>query len=287
MLVPVCLFLIALQLTGRLAEDSGSAVFCSSLMGARDGIELARHPTGLATSPSAVSEHHGRTCSRRAFQGIEPSATERERCVILRAMAQPALTVDEAPPPPVPDSIIVLNGASWADYQRVMELRGENSVPRIAYLEGKLELMSPSHTHQAIKSMLGCLIEAWCLENGVDITPYGAWTHESKLAERGVEPDECYVLGDNPEPERCDLAIEVVWTSGGIKKLDIYRKLKVREVWFWKNNTLSLYWLQDEKYHNLEHSRLLPGIDPELLLTFVDVRPMTRAVREYRAALTK
>jgi hypothetical protein len=51
---------------------------------------------------------------------------------------------------------------------------------------------------------------------------------EDKQVERGVEPDECYVLGDVAEPARPDLAIEVVWSSGGINELEIYRKLGVR-----------------------------------------------------------
>ena len=52
--------------------------------------------------------------------------------------------------------------------------------------------------------------------------------------QRGVEPDECYVFGDAPDPERPDLAIEVVWTRGGIDKREIYRALGVRELWFWR-----------------------------------------------------
>ncbi len=249
----------------------------------RRRVELTRTPP-----PDAGLRRPRASKPRRRPDGVmalQRAPPESLPCYIPR-MVQAALPADPAPPA-APDSLIVLNGATWADYQRVMELRGDRSVPRIAYLEGKLELMSPSHAHEAIKSMLGCLIEAWCLENGVDITPYGSWTHESKRAERGVEPDECYVLGNSLEPERCDLAIEVVWTSGGIEKLEIYRMLGVREVWFWKNGSLSLYWLQGEEYQRIEHSRLLPGIDPALLLRFLDVRPMTRAVREYRAALAR
>lgn len=34
------------------------------------------------------------------------------------------------------------------------------------------------------------------------------------------------------DAERPHLAIEVVWTSGGLDKLDVYRKLGVREVWY-------------------------------------------------------
>ena len=202
-------------------------------------------------------------------------------------MAQPALPFEpQAPPLPLaPDSIVVLRGATWADYQRVLELKGESSVPRVAYLEGVLELMNPSQTHEAAKSMIGRLVEAWCIEKGVDITPYGSWTHESKESQRGVEPDECYVLGDNPAPERCDLAIEIIWTSGSVNKLEIYRKLRVREIWIWKRGAISVFKLVGEQYEAIAASELLAGIDLPELLEFIEIRPMTRAVREYRARL--
>ena len=60
----------------------------------------------------------------------------------------------------------------------------------------------------------------WCFENGIEFSGYGSWTLKSEGADHGVEPDECYVFGNVPEPERPDLAIEVVWTSGGINKLE-------------------------------------------------------------------
>jgi Uma2 family endonuclease len=88
------------------------------------------------------------------------------------------------------------------------------------------------------------------------------------------------------EPERCDLAIEVIWTSGSISKLDVYRKLGVQEVWLWRNDELQVFSLgQDQTYVRVERSRLLPRLDLAELLTFVEIRPMTRAVKEYRAAL--
>ena len=67
------------------------------------------------------------------------------------------------------------------------------------------------------------------MERDIDIMPYGSWLLESKVHRRGIEPDECYVLGEVTDPEVPDLAIEVVWTSGGLDKLEIYRKLRVRD----------------------------------------------------------
>lgn len=183
------------------------------------------------------------------------------------------------------DNIVVLRGVTWADYQRLLEVRGERAAPRLTYLEGVLELTSPSRPHESIKSMIGRLVEAWCLEMGVDITPYGSWTLESKESDRGVEPDECYVLGAVADPDRYDLAIEVVWTSGSINKLEVYRKLRVREVWIWKRGRIEVFVLDGEQYSSAERSSLLPGLDLAELVSFASVVPMTRAVTEYRAAL--
>jgi Uma2 family endonuclease len=200
-------------------------------------------------------------------------------------MSQPAPLSPELERQLPADDIIVLRDVTWADYQRLLEIRGDRPVPRLTYLEGALELMTPSRPHESLKSMIGRLVDAWCLEKGVGITPYGSWTLESKEAARGVEPDECYVLGDIAEPERCDLAIEVAWSRGGLDKLEVYRKLGVKEVWIWKAGAIDVFALRDEQYVPIERSQLLPGIDLPALLQFVDVRPMTRAVTEYRASL--
>ena len=57
-------------------------------------------------------------------------------------------------------------------------------------------------------------------------TAVGSWTLKSKKHKRGAEPDECYIFGKK-KTNRPDLAIEVEWSSGGIDKLDVYRKLGV------------------------------------------------------------
>jgi len=181
---------------------------------------------------------------------------------------------------------VQLRGVTWADYQRFLELRGERATPRLTYLEGVLEIMSPSRRHESIKSLLGRLVEVWCLEHGVEFSTYGSWTLESEVEERGAEPDECYVFGEVDEPERPDLAIEVVWTSGGVDELEVYRRLGVREVWYWqRSGTLQPYVLRGDAYEAVEESEALPGIDLAQLASFLDRPTTSRAIREYRAAL--
>jgi Uma2 family endonuclease len=184
------------------------------------------------------------------------------------------------------DRIVLLRGATWADYQRHLEMRGDSSAPRLAYLEGVLEIMSPSLSHEALKSLIGRLVEVWCLERGVEFKTCGSWTLEAKTESRGVEPDECYMFGNARDAERPDLAIEVVWTSGGLNKLDIYRRLSVREVWFWRRGRLTVHVLRGDSYVEAPGSEVLAGIDLGQLTSFLDRPTTSQAIREYRASLT-
>ena len=186
---------------------------------------------------------------------------------------------------PVDDKIVVLRGATWADYQRVLEMRGEVSSPRVAYHEGALQLTIPSRQREGLKSTIGCLVEVWCLENEVEFSGYGSWTLESKKDERGVEPDECYVFGNVSDPERPDLAIEVVWTSGGIDKLEIYRKLGVREVWFWRDGRVQVYERESSGYRSRERSELIPTRDLVELAVFAEDPDQLSALKRYRQKL--
>lgn len=187
---------------------------------------------------------------------------------------------------PREDHYVHLYGVTWADYLRLLDIRGERSVPRLTYVEGTLEIMSPSRTHDQIKSYVGRLVEAWCLERGIEFTPYGSWTLTNKQAKRGAEADECYIFGPNPKRKpRPDLAIEVIWTFGGIDKLNVYRKLRVREIWMWKQGRIQAHVLRGAYYERAPASEALPGIDLEQLVTFLDRPTASQSIRDYLAAL--
>jgi Uma2 family endonuclease len=181
------------------------------------------------------------------------------------------------------DDIVVLHNLSWGDFQRLLEARGDRAFPRMTYLEGDLELMNPSRSHETLKSRIGCLVEVYCQVEGIEFDPVGSWLLEEKEAERGVEPDECYIFGEL-DRDRPHLAIEVVWTSGGLNKLEVYRKLRVPEVWYWIRGKISIHALRGERYEPIANSEVLPGIDLDLLASFLD-RRTSQAMREYRRAL--
>ena len=88
---------------------------------------------------------------------------------------------------------------------------GDRSRPRVANLEGELELMSPSCSHEAIKKTFARLVEIYALHHRIPMIGAGSWTLREKPKQRGVEPDECYIIG-REKKDRPDFALEVVWT---------------------------------------------------------------------------
>jgi Uma2 family endonuclease len=183
------------------------------------------------------------------------------------------------------DQRVFLHGVSWKDYETLLAIRGDDPGPRMTFLEGELELMSPSRSHEWIKKTMARLLEVYAMERGVTLEGYGSWTLKSAPRERGAEPDECYMVGDTGK-DIPDLAIEVVWTSGGIDKLEVYRGLGVREVWFWRSGVIEVYLLEGEAYARHPRSQVLPELDLALLARCLESAPtQTAAVVAFLEAI--
>jgi Uma2 family endonuclease len=187
---------------------------------------------------------------------------------------------------PADEQRLLLEGVTWQQYDALVTLF-MNQFPalRMTYLEGTLELMTTSPEHERLKKIIARLIEAFAEELNLDLNGYGSATFRKEAAARGLEPDECYCLGELHEVP--DIALEIVLTSGGIDKLKVYQGLGVQEVWFWESQRLSIYSLVDAEagYEATVTSQLLPQLDPALLASFVDNPSQTQAVKAYRQAL--
>ena len=190
---------------------------------------------------------------------------------------------------PTADERIVIHGYSWADYETQVAIRGEERrSPKLAFLDGVVELMSPSHGHERTKFGIGQVLVLYCLETGLPMFGYGQWRlgDETKLA--GAEPDECYVFGREQDEATCPhLVIEVIWTSGGIDKLAIYQRLGIREVWFWSDDTLSAHVLGPNGYEHRERSVFVPDLDLALVCELAKLRTVNEIQHALRAALRR
>jgi Uma2 family endonuclease len=181
------------------------------------------------------------------------------------------------------DQRVIIHGVPWQTYCAIRELLDSPGL-RLTYIEGTLELITPSPVHELRKTTIARLLEIYALERDVPLVGYGSTTFKREAKQRGLEPDECYVLGGELR-DVPDLAIEVVVTAGGIKKLPIYASLGVREVWFFEAGAFRLHQLDGGEYRAIERSALLPGLDLAVLTRFAVRDDQHQAVREYRDLL--
>ncbi len=200
-----------------------------------------------------------------------------------------ALDTKDGPVPlgdyvPAADHHVVLDGVDWEGYESLLALRGERRRPRITYLDGMVELMTTSEHHERLRHLFGRLLEHFMRAVGVRYLAYGETTYRKKRRKAGLEADECYVLGD-ARSDRPDLALEVVWTSGGIRKLDVYEPLGVPEVWMWKKGAITVFVLGDDGYEPQECSAALPMIDLALIASFLDRPASGETILAFEQAL--
>lgn len=182
-----------------------------------------------------------------------------------------------------PEERFISSGVSWQQYEALLAKLGDRPWYRVTYLEGMLEIMAPSRRHESYKENITRLLNAYFEETRTRFYGLGSTTFRAALKARGVEPDTCFCVGS--EKAVPDLAVEVVETSGGINKLEVYRGLGVPEVWFWQQGRFDVYCLCDENYEPATTSMLLPTLDLNQLGSYVTSAEPLDAVLEFRAKM--
>ncbi|WP_293331739.1 Uma2 family endonuclease [Microcoleus sp. CAWBG58] len=186
----------------------------------------------------------------------------------------------------------ITDTVNWEQYQTLLNRIGDTAGYRVTYLDGVLEIMSPSRRHENGKTRIGNLLEIYFVEADIEYFPFGSTTLRKEEKSSGTEPDEAYCIGTDKEFP--DLVIEVIVTSGSIDKLELYRRLNVQEVWFWRNERFSIYHLREEipvefvsncGYELITQSELLPELDIEMLAECVKNPHPLAAAKAWRQTL--
>ena len=181
------------------------------------------------------------------------------------------------------DQPILIDGLSWREFKAVEQLLSRPGI-RLSFLDGALEIRRmPARKHETAKQRISTLVDMYLEYAGIDFTPTGSVTLESETGRVKREADLSYELGSNRE--RPDLAVEVVVTSGGINKLEAYKRLEIPEVWFWENGRLRLYSLGDDGYTEVDRSFVLLDLDIVLLGRCINIENHLQAMREFRQAI--
>ncbi|BBH38836.1 hypothetical protein myaer102_13510 [Microcystis viridis NIES-102] len=178
---------------------------------------------------------------------------------------------------------ILISDLTWREFKAVEQLI-ERPGLRLSFLDGVLEIRKmPGKKQETIKKRIASLVEIYLEFLELDFTPTGSVTLENEFEKVKKEGDESYELAANRKHP--DLVIEVVVSSGGINKLEAYKRLQIPEVWFWTNDELLFYSLGNEGYESVSKSQLLPSLDVGLLLRCISIENHAQALREFRAGI--
>ncbi|MBD2458126.1 Uma2 family endonuclease [Nostoc sp. FACHB-87] len=160
---------------------------------------------------------------------------------------------------------------NWQDYQRMVSVLGDRSIPRIKYRPGEILLMSPLPEDGKDVSLVADVAKVFLDHLNLRYDSFTPIT--MSLPEvSGIEPDFCFYIENwpsavgksridwqnDPPP---DLAIEIDVTS--YTDINDYLVYKVPEVWLLINKQLLIYRLQGEDY-TLSESSYFPNI-PEIV----------------------
>lgn len=162
------------------------------------------------------------------------------------------------------DQILCLAEMTWNDYEQLIV---EDSGYRISYWQGVISIVFPSKNHERIAEIISGLIKTFCRKYSLAYFPSGSTTLK-KPPFAGKEPD--YSFAFKTDKALPDLAIEVIYTSGGVSDLEKYQYLGIPEVWLWQNNEITFYRLVDEKYEVIASSVCLPQLRADFLITFIN-----------------
>lgn len=180
-----------------------------------------------------------------------------------------------------PGSIATLRGVTWQEFIEIVEELGEKRGSRIAYSQGRLEIMVPLPEHERIKILIADLVKALLRLQRRNWEPLGSTTFKREES-AGIEPDECFYIQNQQAvigKDRIDLTTDpppdlVIESDLSSKtRIDAYIAIKVPEIWIYAAGKLKINLLRDDRYVESTTSPTFP----EFLLTKIIPKAIERA----------
>jgi Uma2 family endonuclease len=175
----------------------------------------------------------------------------------------------------------VLRNISWQTFEALLKETGEDRGSRFAYDCGTLEIMTPLYEHENRKIQFDRFILVLAEELEIEIKSAGSTTLKRRIANRGIEPDNCYYIQNEPavrgrqeldletDPPP-DLAIEIDISSSSVDKFGIYSALGVPELWRYNGRVLKFYQLTEGQYIECEFSIAFPLVSVTEMSRFIE-----------------
>jgi Uma2 family endonuclease len=196
---------------------------------------------------------------------------------------------------------VLLPNVSWETFERLLAEAGDRRSHRFFYLDGTLEIMSPLSLHEGSNRFIEKLLTTVADELEIDMRNLGSLLMKIKAEKLGGEPDSCYyiqnepairgkediVVGQDPPP---DLVLEVDITSPSDRRLPIFARFGVPELWRYDGYELLFYVLQNGEYVRVAQSLSFPWLPAAIVVEYMQKRLLigeTQALKAFRIWVKK
>lgn len=191
---------------------------------------------------------------------------------------------------------VVLHNISWETFDRLLEESGDHRNTRFYYLDGMLEIMSPLFVHEGSNRFIERLICAATEVLEMNCRLAGSVTLREKTKKAGAEPDSSFYIQNeslvrhlieldlsvDPPP---DLIVEVDITSSSDRRMPIYARLGIPELWQYDGLTVQYYLLKDDEYEAVQISPTFPNLPAPVIDMYLKRRLSigeSQAIREFK-----
>jgi len=191
------------------------------------------------------------------------------------------------------DAEVIFHGATWEEYEELLDQVGEAAGLRISFNNGTLKVMSLSSEHEKYVRFIERLISTLSLRLRINIVSFGSATMRKRGENKGNEPDACFyvqtaaAIGNrieldfsiDPPP---DVVVEVDIHHDSTDNDAIYAALGVSEIWRYDEWAVIIYHLRQGEYVVAEASLALPMLSAGIITEYVN---RMREVGEFEALL--
>ena len=140
------------------------------------------------------------------------------------------------------DAEVIIHGATWEEYEELLDQVGEAAGLRVSFNNGTLKVMSFPSEHEKYVRFIERLISTLSLRLRINIVSFGSATMRKRRESKGNEPDACFyvqtaaTIGNrieldfsiDPPP---DMVVEVDIHHDSTDNDAIYAALGVPEIW--------------------------------------------------------
>jgi Uma2 family endonuclease len=177
----------------------------------------------------------------------------------------------------------LIRNIDWATYRQISEALNERHF-HMSFDGKDLELMTISSDHSQLSRILGDFVVVLTEETGSPRKSTGEMTMDRKDLEKGIEADESFYLINEPKVRNKqkidmavdpppDLGIEIDLTTDSRRRLGIYAKINVPEIWRYNGQQVTIYQRQsDGQYATAERSQYFAFLSAADLTRFLAQR---------------